>query len=230
MRGRSRRRRHCPGCTVLRRGRARPGSSWLPLLSCSQRRQRRAAPGGPRQVGRGKDKSRAAFLMIRARHPADGKRRYLLQRRPDGDWGLPGGSAHVGEDGSINRGPGELPRRSATCPPLASRWPSPAPGDGKMVTVHLHEVPFSSQDQRADPRGNAGVGWFSRREVGDLDLHPPFRDAVGEHADWQHRQEPPADGQRGRGSFRPHPRPHSASRRRVAVALPAQAQRRHGRP
>src|SRR6185312_16054570 len=43
------------------------------------------------------DESRAGFLMLRARHPEDGKWRYLLHCRPDGDWGLPGGTTHAGE-------------------------------------------------------------------------------------------------------------------------------------
>ena len=44
------------------------------------------------------DESRVAWLLIRARDE-DGKWRYLLQQRPDGTWGMPGGSTHVGEDG-----------------------------------------------------------------------------------------------------------------------------------
>jgi 8-oxo-dGTP pyrophosphatase MutT (NUDIX family) len=39
----------------------------------------------------------AAFLLIRARNDK-GKWRYLLQKRNDGTWGLPGGGLHPGED------------------------------------------------------------------------------------------------------------------------------------
>ena len=42
------------------------------------------------------DESRAGFLMMRPRHPEDGKWRYLLQQRDDGSWGLPGGKHPCG--------------------------------------------------------------------------------------------------------------------------------------
>jgi 8-oxo-dGTP pyrophosphatase MutT (NUDIX family) len=43
------------------------------------------------------DPSSAAFLLIRALNE-NGKWRYLLQKRTDGTWGLPGGKLHAGED------------------------------------------------------------------------------------------------------------------------------------
>jgi hypothetical protein len=43
------------------------------------------------------DDSRLVWLLLRARDE-DGKYRFLLQQRPDGTWGMPGGKPHVGED------------------------------------------------------------------------------------------------------------------------------------
>ena len=83
--------------------------------------------------------------MLRARHPEDGKWRYLLHQRPDGSWGLPGGTAHVGEDAhaaAIRESAEEI----GDLPPLgASEVPSLPFMDrdnGKTAWVHLHEVPF----------------------------------------------------------------------------------------
>ena len=130
------------------------------------------------------DQSRAGFLMMRARHPDDGKWRYLLQKRPDGGWGLPGGTAHVGEHehaAAIRESTEEI----GDLPPLGTpKAVAQYPGDGKTFTVHLHEVPFfQPANNGSTPEETAGTGWFKRREVGDLDLHPPFR-AQWESADW----------------------------------------------
>ena len=88
------------------------------------------------------DQSRAAFLMMRARHPADGKWRYLLQRRPDGAWGLPGGSTHMGEDphaAAVRESTEEI----GDLPPLGSPLAvTQHPGEDRTAWIHLHEVPF----------------------------------------------------------------------------------------
>ena len=132
------------------------------------------------------DESRAGFLMLRARHPEDGKWRYLLQKRPDGGWGLPGGTAHQGETmraAAIRESTEEI----GDLPPLGTpKAIAQYPGDGKTFTVHLHEVPFfQPRNNGSTPWETAGTGWFKRREVGDLDLHPPFR-RQWEAADWRH--------------------------------------------
>ena len=171
------------------------------------------------------DTSRAAFLMMRARHPADGKWRYLLQRRPDGDWGLPGGSTHVGEDphtAAVRESTeeiGDLPPLGA---PLAvMQYPA---GD-KTAWVHLHEVPFfQPANNGSTPEETAGTGWFKRREVGDLDLHPPFRrqwESKAGIASAQGCGPAPADGERERRSHHPHPGLTSPPGRRQPVALSA---------
>jgi 8-oxo-dGTP pyrophosphatase MutT (NUDIX family) len=130
------------------------------------------------------DESRAGFLMLRARHPDDGKWRYLLQKRPDGGWGLPGGTTHAGEHphaAAIRESTEEI----GDLPPLgAPKAVAQYPGDGKTFTVHLHDVPFfQPRNNGSTPEETAGTGWFKRREVGDLDLHPPFR-RQWESADW----------------------------------------------
>ena len=133
------------------------------------------------------DRTRAAFLMLRARHPEDGKPRYLLQKRPDGGWGLPGGSTHVGEEphaAAIRESTEEI----GDLPPLGSplavcRFEDP--GNGKIAWVHLHEVPFFlPRCNGSTPEETAGTAWFRRKEVGDLDLHPAFREQW-ECVDWR---------------------------------------------
>jgi 8-oxo-dGTP pyrophosphatase MutT (NUDIX family) len=130
------------------------------------------------------DRTRAGFLMLRARHPDDGKWHYLLQKRPDGGWGLPGGSTHEGEDvraAAVRESTEEI----GDLPPLGSPKAVLQFRDGaRTAWVHLHEVPFfQPANNGSTPWETAGTGWFKRREVGDLDLHPPFREQW-ETADW----------------------------------------------
>jgi 8-oxo-dGTP pyrophosphatase MutT (NUDIX family) len=131
------------------------------------------------------DPSKVSFLMIRARDPEDAKWRYLLQKRGgDGTWGLPGGTHHVGED------PWQAAFREATeemgdLPPLVPKVSFTHRRDGKLVHVFLAESPyFHPRMNGATPEETAGAGWFRRKEVGDLDLHPNFRDQW-ESIDWQ---------------------------------------------
>ena len=102
------------------------------------------------------DESRLAWLLIRARDD-DGKWRYLLQQRPDGTWGMPGGNLHVGEDHGPPRS-GRPPRRSATsrtCTVKATfHHVDP---DGKQVYLYLCDVPYVRPEaQRGHPRGDQG--------------------------------------------------------------------------
>ena len=143
--------------------------------------------GGEKNSGSmvAEDPSRAGFLMLRARHPDDGKWRYLLQKRPDGGWGLPGGTAHAGED-PYSAAVRESTEEIGDLPPLGqpkavAQFPL---GDDRTAWIHLHEVPFfQPANNGATPWETAGTGWFKRREVADLDLHPPFR-RQWEAADW----------------------------------------------
>jgi 8-oxo-dGTP pyrophosphatase MutT (NUDIX family) len=131
------------------------------------------------------DPSRAAFLMLRARHPGDGKLRYLLQMRPDGTWGLPGGSTHQGEhplDAAVRESTEEIGDLPALGDPAAILTQA---GDDKIVWIHVHDVPFfQPANNGSTPEETAGTGWFKRKEVGDLDLHPPFR-RQWESGDWK---------------------------------------------
>jgi 8-oxo-dGTP pyrophosphatase MutT (NUDIX family) len=132
------------------------------------------------------DDSRAGFLMIRARHPVDGKWHYLLQGRDDGTWGLPGGTAHIGEDphaAAVRESTEEIGHLPPLGQPAAvMQYPL---GDDKTAWIHLHEVPWFQPDlaSATTPEETAGAGWFRRKEVGNLDLHPPFR-RQWESADW----------------------------------------------
>ena len=131
------------------------------------------------------DESRAGFLMLRARHPDDGKWRYLLQQRDDGTWGLPGGSAHLGET-ARSAAARESAEEIGDLPPLGEpKAVCQFRDDRKTAWIHVHEVSFFQPLLNGSTPGETqGTGWFRRKEVGDLDLHPPFR-AQWESTDWR---------------------------------------------
>jgi 8-oxo-dGTP pyrophosphatase MutT (NUDIX family)/2'-5' RNA ligase len=127
------------------------------------------------------DKSRVAWLLIRAR-AEDGKWRYLLQQRDDGSWGMPGGSTHVGEAGPA-AAVREATEEIGTLPSLSVRAVlDHVDPDGVKVYLYLCEAGsvFTPQMDGSTPQETRGVAWFRRKEVGDLDLAPKFRD------DWDH--------------------------------------------
>jgi 8-oxo-dGTP pyrophosphatase MutT (NUDIX family)/pimeloyl-ACP methyl ester carboxylesterase len=117
----------------------------------------------------------AAFLLIRA-HNDKGKWRYLLQKRNDGTWGLPGGGLHPGEDawdGAVREASeelGDLPENLVPRLTLVSETDD--------LTVHTFVVDliaqFTPNGQGSTPEETAGWGWFSKKEVPDLPLHPDF--------------------------------------------------------
>ena len=127
------------------------------------------------------DESRVAWLLIRAADK-DGKWRYLLQERPDGTWGMPGGSTHVGEDG-WDAATRETTEEIGDLPHLLVRATlNHVDPDGKQVYLYLCEARevFPPLLNGSTPEETAGTGWFKRKEVGKLDLTPKFRD------DWEH--------------------------------------------
>ena len=133
------------------------------------------------------DESRAGFLMLRARHPEDGKWRYLLQKRPDGGWGLPGGSTHA-RRGRACAAIREAREEIGDLPPLdepAGRAAVPGRRQDRVGPPARGAVLPAPLNNGSTPEETAGTGWFKRREVGDLDLHPPFR-RQWESADWRH--------------------------------------------
>ena len=129
------------------------------------------------------DESRLAWLLLRARDE-DGKWRFLLQQRPDGTWGMPGGTCHVGEDPwdaalrETQEEIGDLPIGTRV---LISRTFHHVEDDGKtQVYLWLCDVPyFHPTLDGATPEETKGVAWFRRKEIGDLDLAPKFRE------DWE---------------------------------------------
>jgi 8-oxo-dGTP pyrophosphatase MutT (NUDIX family) len=126
------------------------------------------------------DESRIAWLLIRARDE-DGKWRYLLQERSDGTWGMPGGTTHVDEPG-LAAAYRETQEEIGDLPPLTIVHEFSHPeDDGKYAYLYLCEASdtFTPQMNGSTPEETAGVGWFKRKEIADLDLTDKFRD------DWE---------------------------------------------
>lgn len=140
-------------------------------------------PLGPSQKSAVEDESRLVWLLLRARDE-DGKWRFLLQQRPDGTWGMPGGKPHLGED-SWNAAVRETTEEIGTLPPILT-WRIAGTfhhveDDGKtQVYLWLVDVPvFHPALDGATPEETRGAAWFRRKEIGNLDLAPKFRE------DWE---------------------------------------------
>ena len=126
------------------------------------------------------DESRLAWLLLRARDE-DGKWRFLLQQRPDGTWGMPGGKPHVGEDSwaaalrETTEEIGEFP------PPRIVGTFHHVEDDGQtQVFLWLCDVPyFHPTLGGSTPEETLGAAWFRRKEIAGLDLAPKFRE------DWE---------------------------------------------
>ena len=127
------------------------------------------------------DESRLVWLLLRARDE-DGKWRFLLQQRPDGSWGMPGGKPHLGEDpwlAALRETEEEI-----------GKFPPPydcagtfhhVEDDGKtQVYLYLCTVPyFHPTLDGKTPEETRGAAWFRRKEITGLDLAPKFRE------DWE---------------------------------------------
>lgn len=131
-------------------------------------------------IGKAEKEPDVAFLLIRTRNE-EGKRRYLLQKRGAGSshgetWGLPGGKAHPGEK-PLATALRESREESGGLPDdLQVRGVVEYDEDDRKVTTYICDVgrEFLPTGGKT-PWESAGWGWFSRKEIGDLPLHPGFR-------------------------------------------------------
>jgi len=126
------------------------------------------------------DKNVLVWLLLRARDK-DGKYRFLLQQRNDGSWGMPGGHAHVGEDpwlGALR----ETTEEIGDLPELACVKTFHHMEDGNKTQVYLYLCDtryFHPELNGGTPHETRGTGWFRRKEIGELNLTPKFRE------DWE---------------------------------------------
>lgn len=129
----------------------------------------------------GQDPSRVAFVLIRARNKA-GKWRYLLQKRADasphgGTWGLPGGKTLEGDSpwaAAVREAGEELGGTPSLRP--AAVWTLPA-GD-HVAWVFLVNLTGQFTPSGGDGE-SAGWGWFKRKDVAELPLHPVLAELWG---------------------------------------------------
>lgn len=141
----------------------------------------RHSGGDPMNKAAAEDPSRVAFLLLRAPNE-NGRPRFLLQKRDDGaphggTWGLPGGKTHVNESpwaAAVREAGEELGDLPAVKP--AAVW-SRAEED-HVVFTYLVDLPrmFNPSADGATGGETAGWGWFKRKDVAELPLHPAMRE------------------------------------------------------
>jgi SPP1 gp7 family putative phage head morphogenesis protein len=135
--------------------------------------------GEARQKAR-EDPSRLGWLLLRAKDE-DGKYRFLLQQRSEGTWGMPGGTLHAGEapwDGALR----ETTEEIGDLPDLTPSGEfHHMEDDGKtQVYLYLCDVPYFQPKFNGDtPEETQGAAWFRKKEIGELNLTPKFRE------DWE---------------------------------------------
>lgn len=132
--------------------------------------------GDPLNKAGVEDPSRVAFLLMRARNE-NGKWRYLLHLRDDGTWGAPGGKTHEGESpwaAAVREAGEELGDLPAVGP--SAVWSRAE--DGHVVWTFLVDLPgmFAPPVDGETSDETAGWGWFRRRDVAGLALHPAMRE------------------------------------------------------
>ena len=148
------------------------------------------------------------WLLLRARDE-DGKWRFLLQQRPDGSWGMPGGKPHLGEDpwaAALRETEEEI-----------GKFPPPydcagtfhhVEDDGKtQVYLYLCTVPyFHPPLDGSHPGGNARRGMVPPQGDQRPGPDPEVPGGLGErhHPAGSRHQGPPADRERDRRNLRPH--------------------------
>jgi 8-oxo-dGTP pyrophosphatase MutT (NUDIX family) len=121
------------------------------------------------------DPSRLGWLLLRA-EDEDGKYRFLLQQRSEGTWGMPGGTLHIGEDpwaGAYR----ETAEEIGDLPELKCVRTFHHVEDDKQVYLYLCDVPyFQPKMNGSTPEETQGAAWFRKKEIGELDLTPKFRE------------------------------------------------------
>ena len=175
------------------------------------------------------DESRLCWLLLRARDE-DGKWRFLLQQRPDGSWGMPGGKPHVGED-SWAAALRETTEEIGGFPPAADRRHLP-PRRGRRedpgLPVAVRRAVLPPDARRGDPGGDAGCCVVPAQ--GDRRPRPgpevPGRLGARHHPAGARHQGPAAGGERERGNPDPHPGVTVPPGGRFALALPEALRRR----
>lgn len=187
------------------------------------------------------DSSRVSFLLIRAQNH-EGKWRYLLQKRGEdtnnsGEWGLPGGTCHVGED-SWKAAMREAHEEMGSLPPMKPRMLKIDPREDHTVYTYLVELMqiFHPSADGITSDEISGWGWFSRKEVKDLNLHKGFK-ITWDDLDWESigkgRRAVDLNGQEiileedadegnnwAAGGGAPSPRPHDADGNQVVEPPP----------
>ena len=133
-----------------------------------------------RQAAR-EDPGRLGWILLRAKDE-DGKYRFLLQQRPDGTWGMPGGGLHIGEDpwlGALR----ETEEEIGDLPPqleCVKTFHHLEDEQKIQAYVYLCEVPyFQPRMNGSTPEETQGAAWFRRKEVSHLSLAPKFRGRTG---------------------------------------------------
>jgi 8-oxo-dGTP pyrophosphatase MutT (NUDIX family) len=131
-------------------------------------------------IGKTEDNNHASFIMFRARNK-ENKWVYLLQKRGDdmnhpGTWGLPGGTAHVGES-PWETAAREVGEEIGVFPLVDPSVVLTRHEKDRVVAVYLCELPsiFHPTMDGETMNESSGYGWFTEDEVDDLNLQPNFR-------------------------------------------------------
>lgn len=126
------------------------------------------------------DDANLAWLLLRAKDE-NGKYRFLLQQRTSGEWGMPGGKLHEGENpwtGAVR----EVTEEIGDLPPLKKvRTFHHVEDDGKtQVYLWLCDTSYFHPEMNGKtPEETQGAAWFRKKEIGKLNLTPKFRE------DWE---------------------------------------------
>jgi ADP-ribose pyrophosphatase YjhB (NUDIX family) len=113
--------------------------------------------------------------MMRAPHPETGKPHYLLQKRKDGSWGLPGGTCHVGEHPLVTA-IREATEEVGDLPPVQPSAYLAHQDEDRTAHIFVCDMPwFTPKLNGSTPEETHGTGWFRKKEIPNLDLHPKFK-------------------------------------------------------